>query len=264
MTSALVMSLACHAMAIAVVPIAMRSRGSFVRDPVHPDDRVRAALVWLPDVGPGGGGGGGGNRMPQPPRRAEQPGEATLTVAVLHPARFEQPTPAADDPKPIQHLVIPAEQQASGVDALVGAMKELELVSASQGPGGGSGAGTGENGGDGSGRRRGIGDGLDDGVGGDRNRGGAGLVMPRLLRMVKPQYTIDAMTARIQGSVIVACIVQADGSVADARIARSLDPVFGLDQEAIKAARQWQFLPATRLGTPVPMRVTIEVTFTVR
>jgi TonB family protein len=40
--------------------------------------------------------------------------------------------------------------------------------------------------------------------------------------------------------------------------------VFGLDGEAINAARQWQFLPATRLGKPVPIRVTIEVTFTVR
>jgi outer membrane biosynthesis protein TonB len=33
----------------------------------------------------------------------------------------------------------------------------------------------------------------------------------------------------------------ADGGAADARIVRSLDPVFGLDEEALKAARQWRF-----------------------
>ena len=263
-TSAFVVSLACHAMAIALVLIAIRPGTRVARVVLRAHDHVPAALVWLPEVGPGGGGGGGGNRMKQPPRRAEQPGDAALTVAVMHPVRLEQPPPAIHEPEPIQHLVIPAEQQASGVDALVGAMTEFELVSASRGPGGGGGAGTGEGGGDGPSRGRGIRNGLDAGVDGDRYGGGAGLVMPRLLRIVKPQYTTEAMTARIQGSVIVACIVQADGTVTDARVARSLDPVFGLDQEAIKAARQWQFLPATRLGKPVPIRVTIEVTFTVR
>jgi protein TonB len=265
MTSAFVVSLVCHAAAIALVLIAIRSGTRVDRVVSRAHDHVPAALVWLPEVGPGGGGGGGGNRMKQPPRRAEQPGDARLTVPVMHPVRLEQqPTPASNEPKPIQHLMIPAEQQASGVDALVGAMTAFELVSASQGPGGGGGAGTGEGGGDGPGRGRGLRDGLDAGVDGDRYGGGAGLVMPRLLRIVKPQYTTEAMTARIQGSVIVACIVQTDGSVADARVARSLDPVFGLDGEAINAARQWQFLPATRLGKPVPIRVTIEVTFTVR
>jgi TonB family protein len=47
-------------------------------------------------------------------------------------------------------------------------------------------------------------------------------------------------------------------------VTRSLDKVFGLDEQAIKAASQWRFKPATRLGQPVSVYVTIAVGFTVR
>ena len=44
-----------------------------------------------------------------------------------------------------------------------------------------------------------------------------------------------------------------------------IDPdIFGLDQEAIKAAKQWRFVPGTRMGQPVSVLVTIELTFTLR
>jgi TonB family protein len=36
----------------------------------------------------------------------------------------------------------------------------------------------------------------------------------------------------------------------------------GLDEEAIKAAKQWKFAPGTRNGEPVPVMVSIELTFT--
>jgi outer membrane biosynthesis protein TonB len=45
---------------------------------------------------------------------------------------------------------------------------------------------------------------------------------------------------------------------------RSLDSTFGLDLEAMKAARNWRFRPGTRLGEPVSVLVTIELTFTLR
>jgi outer membrane biosynthesis protein TonB len=47
-------------------------------------------------------------------------------------------------------------------------------------------------------------------------------------------------------------------------VVRSLDNTFGLDQEAIKAAKQWRFRPGTRLGEPVPVLITIELAFTLR
>jgi protein TonB len=88
--------------------------------------------------------------------------------------------------------------------------------------------------------------------------------MPRLVQEVKPQYTADAMRAKVQGTVWVEAVVMPDGAVGDVRISKSLDQVFGLDQEALKAAKRWKFLPGTRMGEPVPVLVTIELTFTLR
>jgi TonB family protein len=47
-------------------------------------------------------------------------------------------------------------------------------------------------------------------------------------------------------------------------IIRSLDSSFGLDQEAIKAAKQWRFRPGMRQGEPVAVLVRIELDFTLR
>jgi len=93
-------------------------------------------------------------------------------------------------------------------------------------------------------------------------RAGNGVTIPRLIKQVRPQYTAEAMRARIQGSVMVECVVNTDGTVSNARVIRSLDATFGLDQEAIKAAKQWLFAPGTRNGEPVPVMVSIELTFT--
>src|SRR5262245_19444288 len=92
--------------------------------------------------------------------------------------------------------------------------------------------------------------------------GSPGVTIPRLIKDVKPQYTADAMRAKIQGRVMVECVVLTDGTVGDVRVIRSLDVTYGLDQEAIKAAKQWKFAPGTRNGEPVPVMVSIELTFT--
>ena len=68
----------------------------------------------------------------------------------------------------------------------------------------------------------------------------------------------------VQGSVLLECIVNTKGEVTAIKVLRSLDANFGLDQEAIKAARQWRFAPGTRLGEPVSVVVSIELGFTLR
>ena len=93
---------------------------------------------------------------------------------------------------------------------------------------------------------------------------GNGGVAPRLIREVKPGYTSDAMRARIQGTVRLQAIVSSDGSVSSARVIRSLDAVFGLDQEAVKTVKQWRFLPGTLAGRAVPVLIEVELTFTLR
>ena len=93
---------------------------------------------------------------------------------------------------------------------------------------------------------------------------GNGVSSPRLLRDVRPAYTAEAMRARISGTVGLSCVVDRDGSVRDCRLTRSLDPHYGLDLEAIRAAQRWQFAPGRRGVEPVPVRVTIEMAFSLR
>jgi periplasmic protein TonB len=80
----------------------------------------------------------------------------------------------------------------------------------------------------------------------------------------KPQYTSEAMRARIQGVAVIQCIVRPDGFCSNVPVVRSLDASFGLDAQAIEAAKRWRFRPGTRLGEPVAVLVTIELTFTLQ
>ena len=114
------------------------------------------------------------------------------------------------------------------------------------------------------GQGSGLGPGFGGGIGGGAYRPGSGVTLPTVLREVKPAYTADAMRAKVQGSVWLECIVMPDGSVGEVKVTRSLDPIFGLDQEAIKAAKMWKFRPGMRQGEPVPVIITIELTFTLR
>jgi TonB family protein len=228
------------------------------------DDTRIKNVVWLSEPGEGGGGGGGGNGQQEPPRRARLPGQDAFTVPSQPKPTVEPQQPATREPDPIQHLNIPARESASAETSTPGTLDGPAAPSTSQGPGRGAGAGTGDGTGDGGGSGSGAGDGVDRGIGGGAYRLGNGVTGPVLLREVKPAYTSDAMRARIQGSVFLECVVKPDGSVGEVQVVRSLDMAFGLDLEAIKAARQWRFRPGTRQGEPVPVLVTIQLDFALR
>jgi periplasmic protein TonB len=224
-------------------------------------DNPSKDIVWLSDPGPGGGGGGGGNKMPEPPKQAQVPGKEKITVPV---AETPKPTPEPPKPEPPpEQLVIPAQTMASAEQTLPGVIQPSP-PSESQGAGTGGGAGTGTGQGVGSGQGSGLGPGYGGGTGGGAFRPGAGITLPTVVREVKPAYTADAMRAKVQGSVWLECIVMPDGSVGEVKVTRSLDPIFGLDQEAIKAAKMWRFRPGMRQGEPVAVIITIELTFTLR
>jgi len=228
-------------------------------------DLANKDIVWLSEPGPGGGGGGGGNKMKEPPRKAELPGKDKITVPVQKPPKLEPPQQAKNEPNPIEQLNIPAKELAAAQDSLPGAIDAPPgPPTVSQGSGSGGGAGTGTGSGIGPGTGSGLGPGSGGGTGGGTYRPGNGVTTPVVVREVKPAYTSDAMRAKVQGSVLLECIVRPDGSVGDVKVARSLDPVFGLDLEAMKAARQWRFRPGMRQGEPVAVLVVIELTFTLR
>ena len=87
---------------------------------------------------------------------------------------------------------------------------------------------------------------------------------PRLIREAKPYYTADAMRAKFEGVVVIEAIVERDGKVGEVRVKQSLDREHGLDDEAVKALKKWQFTPGMKDGAAVPVLVEIEFTFTLR
>ena len=229
-----------------------------------PRDQYKG-LIWTKVEGPGGGGGGGGNQMKEAPRQAELPGKDKITVPVVKKPDVAPVAKQPDPPKMEQAMVIPAKTLADSQQPLPGVLEGINAaVTDSQGSGTGGGAGSGQGTGMGSGQGSGLGAGFGGGTGGGAYRPGNGVEYPRLVRDVRPNYTADAMRAKVQGSVLVEAVVLPDGSVGEVQVVRSLDNVFGLDQEALKAAKQWKFVPGTRFGQPVPVLVTIELTFTLR
>lgn len=77
-------------------------------------------------------------------------------------------------------------------------------------------------------------------------------------RKIDPTYPDKARRAGVQGEVWLDVIVLADGTVKSVMVAKSLDTVFGLDQAAIAAVRQWQYPPLTdgRASRP-PLQVVV-------
>ena len=224
-------------------------------------DRLPHQIVWLAEPGAGGGGGGGGNQQKEPIRKAELPGKEKITVPVQKPP---EPIPLPEvKPREEEKVNIPAVTMSAAEETKAGAIESKEDTT-SQGTGTQGGAGTGQGTGIGNGQGSGLGEGSGGGTGGGVYRPGNGVESPRLLRSVRPNYTAEAMRAKVQGVVRLEGVVLPDGSVGDLKVTRSLDPVFGLDQEAIKAARQFRFVPGTRFGEPVAVLVSFEIEFTLR
>jgi TonB family protein len=243
-----------HVLAVAVLLLAVRLIPERAYSAVLLD-RMPVGLVYLPDPGPGGGGGGG-DRTPEPPPPAELKGPDRVSV----PAARPEPTPVEPekftDTPPEPQLNVPLEALAGATQVSLGSLLGNAPANTGRGPGDGDGFGPGKGKGDGPGEV--------DGIGGGPYQVGNGVLPPRIRRKVDPQYSADAMRAKIQGVVLLAAVVQPDGRVTNIRVVRSLDQTFGLDMKAIEAARKWEFYPGTRFGEPVPVLVNIELEFNLR
>jgi protein TonB len=212
-------------------------------------------------IGTSTGGGGGGNREPSPIRRAESVGSDRSTLRIAKPIATSGRV--VDAERSVPALLLDAKPLASGVVDQLGLATGGTTLGTSTGPGSGGGVGDGVGTGIGSGRGRGLGPGSGGGVGGGVYRAGGAVTSPQLISQVRPTYTADALDQRIQGSVELELIVTTEGAPSEIRVVRSLDPA-GLDEEAIKAVRQWKFRPGRLAGAPVNVVVTVVLDFTIR
>jgi TonB family protein len=90
-------------------------------------------------------------------------------------------------------------------------------------------------------------------------RVGGQIKPPTKVKDVKPVYPAIAQTARVTGSVTIEATIGEDGKVSDAKVLRSV-PL--LDQAALDAVRQWEYMPTLLNGVPVPVVTTITINFT--
>ena len=84
---------------------------------------------------------------------------------------------------------------------------------------------------------------------------------PIRLVNVNPVYPEEARAARIEGVVILEITIGKDGSVASARVLRSIPE---LDQAAIDAVLQWVYEPTLLNGEPIDVKSIVTINFTLR
>ena len=90
---------------------------------------------------------------------------------------------------------------------------------------------------------------------------GGGIKTPARIRDVKPFYPPVARSAGVQGVVVLEVLIDASGQVSEARVLRSI-PL--LDQAALDAVKQWEFMPTLLNGTPTPVLMTVTVNFSLQ
>jgi periplasmic protein TonB len=123
----------------------------------------------------------------------------------------------------------------------------------------------------GPGKRHGFGAGHDGGMGDDEGAdAGQGVSyggpyaniasLPRCAYCPDPQYTDEAREAKMQGTVTLQVLVNAEGRASQIRIVKGIG--MGLDERAREAIRGWKFVPAhDGARRAVPAWVTVEAIF---
>ena len=99
----------------------------------------------------------------------------------------------------------------------------------------------------------------DDGGGDGPRRVGPQIRPPTKLRHVNPEYPELARHARVQGMVVLECLIDVSGRITDVRVL-SGHPL--LAPSAASAVARWLYTPTLLNGGAVPVLLTVTVRFT--
>jgi periplasmic protein TonB len=252
-------SVLVHAMAILalVLPYYISRMLNPVKTTVQVVDISPLLLQMPPSANKAGGGGGGGARTPTPPSKGKAPEMAKIQMAPP-----EVTIPKVQPLLPVKPTILgPPEMKLPDMAQNAQFGDPLQGVPGppSTGPGFGGGIGTGEGTGVGSGKGGGFGPGQGGGAGGGLFQVGGNVSAPIPIYKPEPPYSEQARKAKYQGTVVLWIIVDAVGNVTDAQVVKPLG--MGLDQNAVTTVKTWKFKPAMRNGSPVPVKVMVEVSF---
>jgi protein TonB len=89
-------------------------------------------------------------------------------------------------------------------------------------------------------------------------RVGGRIKEPTKLKSVPPVYPDAAVVARMEGVVILECLINPQGRVAEVKVLRGA-PL--LEEAAVEAVKQWVYTPTLIEGVPVPVVMTVTVRF---
>lgn len=87
---------------------------------------------------------------------------------------------------------------------------------------------------------------------------GGNIRPPTRVHYVEPVYPRFALAGGVQGTVILQATIDEQGSVREVKVLRSV-PL--LDDAAVQAVSQWKFTATLLNGTPVPVVMTVTVSF---
>lgn len=90
-----------------------------------------------------------------------------------------------------------------------------------------------------------------------------GVKKPRLLKKtrVSPLYPAPAIKHGLDATVVVAVLVEADGSVSETLTVQNDQDGFGFEQAALDAVKEWRYRPARKQGRPVASFATVKFHF---
>lgn len=84
-------------------------------------------------------------------------------------------------------------------------------------------------------------------------------VPPKVIKQEEPMYPWAMRASGLRGEVVVDFVVDIEGRVRDAYVARSLNPAF--DDPALEAVRKWRFEPGRDGNVPVKTHMQVPVIF---
>ena len=193
--------------------------------------------------------GGGGQRGTMPVTKGQLPKFAEQQITPPKAPPMEQPRIHMPEPT----IEVQKDLKMTNNDMPVLGVPNSPLVGNSMGNGLGNGLG--------SGSGAGLGPGMGGNYGGGIRQVGGGVSAPVLISKVEPEFSEEARKAKFMGIVTVNLIVGTDGRPENVRVIRGAG--MGLDEKALEAVRQYRFKPAMESGHPVPVRVNVEVQFSI-
>jgi periplasmic protein TonB len=192
-------------------------------------------------------GGGGGQRGPTPVTKGQLPKFAEMQITPPKAPPMEAPKIRMPDPT----VEVQKDLKLANNTMPNMGMPNSPLAGMSMGDGHGTGIGPGNG--------SGLGPGSGGNYGGGLRQVGGGVSPPVPLNEVTPEFSEEARKAKFMGVVTVNIVVDQHGMPQNVRLVRGVG--MGLDENAMKAVKEYRFKPAMENGKPVAVQMNVVVTF---